>query len=108
MMAGCIINPKSKIEDFVFFATGAQVDHDCNIGNFSSISAGSITGGYVTLGDYSAITLGVTICDRLTIGSNTVVGAGSLVLNDVPDNVLVYGNPAKIIRSRKLGEKFLK
>ena len=108
MMAGCIINPKSKIEDFVFFATGAQVDHDCNIGNFSSISAGSITGGYVTLGDYSAITLGVTICDRLTIGSNTVIGAGSLVLNDIPDNVLVYGNPAKIIRSRMENEKFLK
>jgi sugar O-acyltransferase (sialic acid O-acetyltransferase NeuD family) len=108
MMAGCIINPKSKIGNFTFFATGAQVDHDCNIENYSSISAGSITGGYVTLGEFSAITLGVTVVDRLKIGKNTVIGAGSLVLKDIPDNVLVYGNPARIIRTRKEGEKFLK
>jgi len=108
MMAGCIINPKSKIGDFTFFATGAQVDHDCNIKNYSSISAGSITGGYVTLGEFSAITLGVTVVDRLKIGKNTVIGAGSLVIKDLPDNVLVYGNPCKVIRTRKEGEKFLK
>lgn len=108
MMAGCIINPKSKIGDFTFFATGAQIDHDCNIKDYSSISAGSITGGYVTLGEFSAITLGVTIVDRLKIGKNTVIGAGSLILKDIPDNVLVYGNPARIVRTRKEGEKFLK
>ena len=108
MMAGCIINPKSKVGNFAFFATGAQLDHDCTVGNFSSISAGSITGGYVTLGDFSAITLSVTVLDRLQIGNNTVVGAGSLVLKSLPDNVLAYGNPCKIIRSREKGEKFLK
>jgi sugar O-acyltransferase (sialic acid O-acetyltransferase NeuD family) len=108
MMAGCIINPKSKIGDFTFFATGAQIDHDCDIKNYSSISAGSITGGYVTLGEFSAITLGVTVIDRLKIGKNTVIGAGSLVLKNIPDNVLVYGNPARIVRTRKEGEKFLK
>ena len=108
MMAGCIINPKSKIGNFTFFATGAQVDHDCNIKNYSSISAGSVTGGYVTLGEFSAITLGVTVIDRLKIGKNTVVGAGSLVLKDLSDNVLAYGNPCKVIRTRKEGEKFLK
>ena len=108
MMAGCIINPKSKIGDFTFFATGAQIDHDCNIKDYTSISAGSITGGYVTLGEFSAITLGVTIVDRLKIGKNTVIGAGSLILKDIPDNVLVYGNPARIVRTRKEGEKFLK
>jgi len=43
-MAGCIFNPKSTIGDFTFFATGAQIEHDCQIGDFSSISAGSITG----------------------------------------------------------------
>ena len=108
MMAGCIINPKAKIGNFTFFATGAQVEHDCSIGDYASISAGSVTGGYVTLGKYSAITLGVTILDRLNIGENTVVGAGSLVLKDLPNNVLAYGNPCKVIRKREKKEKFLK
>lgn len=107
-MAGCIINPKSKIGNFTFFATGAQVEHDCTIGNYASISAGSVTGGYVELGDFAAITLGVTVFDRTKIGENSVVGAGSLVIKDLPDNVLAYGNPCTIIRDRQKGEKFLK
>lgn len=107
-MAGCIFNPKSTIGDFTFFATGAQIEHDCQIGDFSSISAGSITGGHVKLGKFSAITLGVTVVDRLEIGENTVIGSGSLVTKSLPDNVLAYGSPAKIIRNRIKGEKFLK
>ena len=107
-MAGCIFNPKAKIGNFTFFATGAQVEHDNIIHDYASISAGSLTGGYVTLGKFSAITLGVTVLDRIEIGENTVVGAGSLVTKSLPDNVLAYGHPCKIIRSRSQGEKFLK
>ncbi len=108
IMAGCIINPNSTIGDFCFFATGAQLEHDCTMGDFSSISAGVITGGKVQIGKFSAITLGVIIMDRLVIGENTVVGSGSLVTKNLPDNVLAYGNPARIIRSRNPAEKFLK
>ena len=107
-MAGIIFNPRATVGDHTFFATGAQVEHDCIIGDYASISAGSITGGYVELGNFAAITLGVTVFDRTKIGENSVVGAGSLVVKDLPDNVLAYGNPAKIIRPRKAGEKFLK
>jgi len=107
-MAGCIFNPRATIGDFTFYATGAQVEHDCVVEDFASISAGSITGGYVRIGKHSAITLGVTIMDRLEIGENTVVGSGSLVTKSLPSNVLAYGNPAKVVRERAKGEKFLK
>jgi sugar O-acyltransferase (sialic acid O-acetyltransferase NeuD family) len=107
-MAGVIFNPKSVIGDFTFFATGAQIEHDCIINDFASVSAGSILGGYVTIGKFSAITLGVTIVDRVSIGENTVVGSGSLVVKSLPDNILAYGSPAKVIRERLDGEKFLK
>jgi len=39
----------------------------------------------------------------VTIGENSIVGAGSVVNKDVPDNCIVVGNPAKIIKYRKGG-----
>ena len=108
MMAGVIVNPLAKIGNFTFFATGCQVEHDCIIEEFASVSAGSIMGGYVTIGKFSAITLGVTILDRLKIGENSVIGSGSLVLKDIPNNVLAHGNPINKVRARAIGEKFLK
>lgn len=108
VMARCIISAGARIGSFCLLGTGAIVEHDTVMHDFSSISVGSITGGKVETGSFSAITLGVTVVDRLKIGENSVVGAASLVLSDVPDNVLVYGSPAKIIRSRKPGERFLK
>jgi sugar O-acyltransferase (sialic acid O-acetyltransferase NeuD family) len=107
-MAGTIFNPGSQLGNFTFFATGSQIEHDCKILDFASVSAGTVLGGFVNLGRFSAITLGVVVLDRINIGENTIVGSGSLVLNHLPDNVLVYGSPAKIIRNRYLGEKYLK
>lgn len=107
-MAGVIFNPGASIGSFTFFATGAQIEHDCEVDYFASVSAGSILGGHVHIREFAAICLGVTIFDRVTIGMNTVVGSGSLVTKDFPDHVLAYGNPAKIIRTRNFGERFLK
>jgi sugar O-acyltransferase (sialic acid O-acetyltransferase NeuD family) len=108
MTAGVVVNPDAVIEDFCILNTGAQLEHNCYMGEFSHLSAGSITGAKVKIGKFSAITLGVTIIDRVSIGENTVVGSGAVVLKDLPDNVLAYGNPAAIIRTRKPVEKFLK
>jgi sugar O-acyltransferase (sialic acid O-acetyltransferase NeuD family) len=108
IMAGCIINPKAVIGNFCFFATGAQIEHDCVICDYASVSAGSVMGGHVKIGRFSAITLGVTILDRIEIGENTVVGAASLVTKSLPANIVSFGNPAKKIRDRKIDERFLK
>lgn len=41
---------------------------------------------------------GVIILPGVTVGNNTVVGAGSIVTKDLPDNVVAVGNPCKILR----------
>ena len=55
----------------------------------------------VTIKKNAWICIGSIICPGVTIGENAVVAAGSVVTKDVPDNVLVGGNPAKIIKHLK-------
>ena len=53
----------------------------------------------VTIGDNVWIGGSVTILPGVTIGDNVTIGAGSVVVKDVPSNVVVAGNPAKVIRT---------
>lgn len=59
----------------------------------------------VEIGDNTWICGGVSITGGVKIGKNVVIGAGSVVVKDIPDNVLVAGNPAKIIREITEKEK---
>ncbi len=55
----------------------------------------------VVIGNNVWIGGSVTILPGVTIGNNVTVGAGAVVTRDVPDNVVVAGNPAKVIRHIK-------
>ena len=50
----------------------------------------------------ASIGSGSTILANITIGENAIVGAGSMVTKDVPDNAIVAGNPARFLRDIKL------
>ena len=108
IMAGVIVNADCVVEDFCILSTAARLEHNSVLQEFSHLSAGAITSGKVNIGRYALIAPGVIIADRLSIGENTVVGFGALVLKSLPDNVVAYGNPAKVIRARTPGEKVLK
>jgi maltose O-acetyltransferase len=53
----------------------------------------------ITIGHNVWLGGGVIVCPGVTIGDNTVVGAGSVVVRDLPANVLAVGNPARIVRT---------
>lgn len=83
---GCIINNRSGI------------DHECFIGKGCHIAPGATLCGEVMLEENVLIGAGAVILPKLTVGSNTVVGAGSVVTKSLPANIVVCGNPAKIIK----------
>jgi maltose O-acetyltransferase len=53
----------------------------------------------ITIGDNVWLGGGVIICPGVSIGANTVVGAGAVVVRDLPANVIAVGNPARVVRS---------
>jgi maltose O-acetyltransferase len=53
----------------------------------------------ITVGDNVWLGGGVIVCPGVSIGENTVVGAGAVVVRDLPANVVAVGNPARVLRS---------
>lgn len=106
-MGGVVINSDARIGSFGIINTNSSVGHDCLIGDYVSLLPGTTVGGGVRIGDHTAVCLGSRIIHQVTIGSYTVIGAGSTVLKDIPDHVLAFGSPARVIRSRTPDEKYL-
>lgn len=53
----------------------------------------------ITIGDNVWLGGGVIVCPGVSIGENSVIGAGSVVTKDIPPNVVAVGNPAKVTRA---------
>lgn len=56
-------------------------------------------GDFPTFGDNVYVAANATVVGDIHIGSNVIIGAGSVVTKDVPDNVVVVGNPARVIKT---------
>ncbi|CAH8242580.1 Acetyltransferase [Vibrio aestuarianus] len=107
IMAGAIVNACASIGEFCIVNTSASVDHDCKLSDFVSLAPNVALGGSCTIGQLSAVGIGTNLIHGVEIGENCVIGAGSLVLSAVEDNIVSYGIPAKKIRLRNVGEKYL-
>jgi len=77
-----------------------NIGHDSRIEDGGHISAGVLLGGFAEVGKNADIGMGVTIRNRVSVGRLSLIGQGSNVVKDIPDNVVAYGNPCKVIRKR--------
>jgi len=100
---GLTLGYKTDIGAFTYInASGSVIiDDEVQIGSHCSIySISTIDGkkGCVHLKKNSRIGSHSTIMPGITIGENSIIGAHSLVLENIPDNVVAYGIPAKVKR----------
>lgn len=84
----------TRIEDNVFIGPNATLTNDVMPRSKQYPEAFS----KITIRKGASIGANATLLPGVTIGSHAMVGAGAVVTKDVPDNAVVTGNPAKIIR----------
>jgi sugar O-acyltransferase (sialic acid O-acetyltransferase NeuD family) len=103
VVAGAVINPDAKIGRCVLINTGATVDHDCIIEEACHIAPGAHLAGGVHVRKLAFIGIGSSVIDDMIIGENSVIGAGSVIIREVPSNATVVGVPGKVIKSNVKG-----
>jgi len=96
--AGTIITTNIFIGRHVILNLACTVGHETEIGDFSSFMPTCNISGEVKIGKKNLWGTGAKVINKKVIGDNVIVGAGSVVIEDIPDDVTVAGVPAKVIK----------
>lgn len=110
LLTGVEIHPSAQIGRGVFIdhGMGVVIGETAIIGDYTTIYQGVTLGGtgkeigkrHPTLGHEIVVGAGAKILGNIAIGDRVNIGAGSIVLRDVPDDCTVVGIPARIVRHR--------
>lgn len=94
-LSDTIIRKGAKVDNLV------HVAHNVEIGEQAIVIAQSMLGGSAVIGANAWLSPAVSVLNKLTIGENSLVGMGSVVIKDVAPRSVVVGNPAKFLRFRE-------
>lgn len=93
--AGAVLGADSNVGVGSILNHSSTVDHDCIVGNYTHISPHSSLSGNVDFGELSFLGTGARIIGGKKVGKNCKIGAGAVVISDIPDNRIAKGIPAK-------------
>lgn len=95
------LSPDATISDNCILLANSFVGHDSFLDRFAHIATNAVVGANVHVGKGVHVGSNATIREKVTIGDFSLIGAGSVVLTDVPENSVVVGNPARILKARE-------
>jgi sugar O-acyltransferase (sialic acid O-acetyltransferase NeuD family) len=101
--AGTIIDPDVKIGFGCVINKGCTIGHDAVLGDFVSLAPGVNLGGSIQVGCGSYFGMSSATIQGVSIGDWSVIGAGAVVVKDLPANVTAVGIPAHVIKTRQEG-----
>ena len=85
------------VEDYVKTAACVHIAHDCHVKKNAELISGTVLGGFSVIGEGAVLGLNSTVKNRVSLGDRVIVGMGSAVLKEVPEDVTVVGSPARIL-----------
>lgn len=97
-----VINSGAIVGNMVIVNTGAIIEHGNKLEDFANIAPGTTLCGGVTIKRGAHIGAGSVVRQTATIGQEALVGIGSVVVHDIPDNAIAYGNPCRVIRTNNI------
>lgn len=98
VMQNAVIQASVVIGKHAIINTSAIVEHDCIIEDFVHISPNATVCGNVKVGEGTHVGAGAVIIPGINVGRWSIIGAGSVITRDVPDSVVILGNPGRIIK----------
>lgn len=101
LLAGAILQAGARIGRGVIVNTAASVDHDCRVADYAHLAPGVRLAGCVEIGEGTWVGIGAIAREGISIGARTLVGAGSVIVEDIPDAVVAFGNPCRVVRRRE-------
>lgn len=96
IMGAAIVNPDAVTGDCCIINTNATVGHDCRLGSSVQVAPGVNIGGGAVLEEGVFVGIGARIAPGVRIGEWSVIGAGAVVLKDVPPRAFACGIPASV------------
>ena len=99
--AGSVLAINTQIGKHVYISFNSSIGHDTVVGDYCNIYPGVNISGKVNVRQCTDLGTGTKIIQGLTVGKNTTVGAGAVVINDIPENCIAVGVPAKPIKFKE-------
>lgn len=91
-----IVNAQAHIGKGAIINTAAVVEHECEVQDFCHIAPAAVICGNVSIGKATFIGSNTVVRNNITICSDVILGAGSVVVKNIIQGGIYYGNPCKI------------
>jgi len=104
VVAGGVVNAGARVGRCVILNTLSSVGHDCVVESFAQIASGVNLGGGAVIERGAFLGIGAKVVPLARIGAWSIVGAGSVVLGDLPARSFCHGTPARVVRPLTLDE----